>query len=116
MQSGGNGEFVFDGLSAGTLWNDTDKDGVFDANETPSGVRTVYLDANKNGKLDAGETSISSGDDGVYRFAGLAAGTYDVTRVFPSGYKIGISATTYLAVTVAAGQAMGGANIGSRQA
>ncbi|HEX8322760.1 MAG TPA: SdrD B-like domain-containing protein [Tepidisphaeraceae bacterium] len=71
---------------SGTLWNDTDKDGVFDANESPTGARTVYIDANTNGKLDNGEKQTTSNDLGQYTFTGLADGTYQVRRIFPSGF------------------------------
>ena len=100
----------------GSVFNDTDKDGVFDGNESNSGVRTVFVDTNGNKKLDAGEKSTQSNASGVYSFTGLSTGTYKVTRVFPSGYKLSNNSSGYLSISVAAGQTKTGVNLGSRTA
>ena len=100
----------------GTVFNDTDKDGVFDGNESNSGVRTVFIDTNGNKKLDSGEKSTQSNASGVYSFTGLNAGTYKITRVFPSGYKLSNNSNGYLSITVSAGQTTTGVNLGSKSA
>lgn len=46
---------------------------------------TVFLDSNRNGVLDTGELSSVTDNSGSYRFSDLAAGTYDVVEVLPSG-------------------------------
>ncbi|MGC4032032.1 MAG: SdrD B-like domain-containing protein [Tepidisphaeraceae bacterium] len=97
----------------GFVFNDTDKDGIFDDSESASGVRTVFIDANGNKKLDAGEKSVQSNSEGRYTFTGLTAGTYKVTRVFPSGYKLSNNNDGFVNVTVAAGQTKT-VNLGSR--
>lgn len=99
----------------GFVFNDTDKDGLFDNNESASGVRTVFIDTNGNKKLDAGEKSVQSNSEGRYTFTGLTAGTYKVTRVFPSGYKLSNNSDGFVNVTVAAGQTKT-VNLGSRTA
>jgi uncharacterized repeat protein (TIGR01451 family) len=58
---------------------------------------TIYLDLNNNGQLDAGEpTTLTRQDDpatttvdelGTYQFTQLAAGTYTVREVVPSGFQ-----------------------------
>ncbi|MGC4031380.1 MAG: SdrD B-like domain-containing protein [Tepidisphaeraceae bacterium] len=101
------------GTITGRLWDDTNGDGVWDTTETATGVRTVFIDTNRNGKLDSGEVSTTSDAAGNYTFAGLAAGTYYINRVFPSGYRMSNSTVGYLTVTVTAGQTTGDANIGT---
>ncbi|GIW75935.1 MAG: hypothetical protein KatS3mg104_0998 [Phycisphaerae bacterium] len=89
---------------SGFLWNDTDADGVVDSNESRTGRRTVFLDQNRNGKLDSGEKSTTSDSQGNYRFTGLSAGTYYVTRVFPSGYRLSNDPNGYRTVSIFSNQ------------
>ena len=100
----------------GLVFNDTDKDGVFDDNESSSGVRTVFIDTNGNKKLDDGEKSVQSNGEGRYTFSGLAAGTYRLTRVFPSGYKLSNNNDGFVTITVSSGQVKTGVNLGSKTA
>ena len=97
---------------SGKLWNDADGDGIFDAGESTSGVRTVYIDANGNGQLDAGEKQTQSNAGGEYSFSGLANGTYKVTRVFPAGYHLSNGPAGYIPVTIN-GANQTGINLGS---
>jgi hypothetical protein len=101
------------GSISGVLFNDTNANGVQDSGEGRTGSRTVYLDSNRNGRLDAGERSVVSNVQGVYEFSGLAAGTYYVTRVFPSGYRLSNNTEGYLTVTLAPGESRAEAHIGS---
>ncbi len=65
------------------IWRDWDGDGVQDAGEEGiSGVK-VYLDSNNSGVWETGEPYFTTGANGAYYFAGLAAGTYGV-RVDPA--------------------------------
>jgi hypothetical protein len=48
---------------------------------------TVYLDADGDGTLDAGERSSTTDANGYYALGGLAAGTYTVREVVPTGWK-----------------------------
>jgi len=98
---------------SGTLWNDSDADGVFDSNEGVTSSRTVFVDANKNAKLDAGERSTTSASSGKYTLANLSAGTHNVTRVFASGYRISNSPLSYIPITVTATQVVTSVNIGT---
>jgi hypothetical protein len=50
-----------------------------------SGV-SVYLDLNNDGTDDNGDPTVTTDSSGDYSFTGLAAGTYDVRQVVPSGY------------------------------
>ena len=67
------------------VWNDTDADGVQDAGESGlSGVTVkLYTGDSCSGSVVASTTTDSSGN---YTFTNLAAGTYSVEFVLPSGY------------------------------
>lgn len=72
---------------SGTLFNDLDNDGVKDANEPGIAGRTVYLDANNNGTYQStSEMAVTTDANGVYRFESLAAGSYNVRQIVPSGW------------------------------
>ncbi|GIW76671.1 MAG: hypothetical protein KatS3mg104_1734 [Phycisphaerae bacterium] len=101
------------GTISGYLWNDTDGDGVVDSNESRTGSRTVFIDANRNGKLDSGEKSTVSDSQGNYKFTGLSAGTYYVSRLYPSGYRMSNSSTGYVTVNLSAGENQTGVLLGT---
>jgi uncharacterized protein (DUF2141 family) len=71
---------------SGTVFNDTNADGVKESNETGLSGWTVYIDANKNGKLDPGELTTKTSSNGSFSFTGLSPGTYIVRVVVPTGY------------------------------
>jgi uncharacterized protein (DUF2141 family) len=85
---------------SGTLFADTDNDGVRDNGETVLDGYTVYLDTNNNGKFDAGERSTQTASDGTFAFKNLPAGTYKVRAVLPNLWVINSGNT----VTISAGQ------------
>ena len=60
--------------------------GVKDALETGIAGRTVYIDANNNSVLDGTEKKATTDSNGVYKISVLAAGTYKVREVRPSGW------------------------------
>ena len=96
---------------SGFCFNDTDKDGIYDANELKTGGKTVFLDTNNNGKLDAGEKSTVTNSAGAFSFTNLVAGTYRVRRVFPSGYTY---STAAIDLALASGQTVANLAIGSK--
>ena len=98
---------------SGTLWNDSNGNGVVDSGESPTGARQIFIDTNGNGKLDAGEITTTSHTNGNYSFANLPAGTYNITRVFPSGYHLSNSKTADITVTITAGQQLTNVNLGT---
>jgi hypothetical protein len=99
------------GSLAGFTFDDTNKNGAFDAGEKKTSGKTVFLDTNNNGKLDSGEKSIATDSGGNWSFSGLAAGLYHVRRVFPAGYGY---STTLIDINLADGQAVSGLLIGSK--
>jgi hypothetical protein len=78
------------GLIAGTVWNDANKNGLFDQTEPGANGWKVFIDQNRNGVLDQGEpTSLTADSDlnsdgliiptdetGIFFFDNLAPGNY----------------------------------------
>ncbi len=103
--SGGDGASI-----SGIVFNDNNKNGKLDSGESTASGRTVFLDLNGNNIHDVGERSTQSNASGLYQFSNLDEGTYFVRRNFPAGYTY---STNPLNITLADGQAVTGANIGS---
>ncbi len=93
----------------GTVFADSNGNGVADNGETGSPGWTVYVDLNANGQLDSGEPSTTTANDnpatagvneaGQYSLANVAAGSYTL-RVAPrSGYAL--TAPTVIQTSVA---------------
>jgi len=75
------------GHIVGTLWNDTNGDGIYEPKyEAATGRRTVFIDTNGNGILDKGETWTTSDLHGHYDFKTSIIGSVTICRVFPTGY------------------------------
>jgi hypothetical protein len=70
----------------GLVFEDHNGNGVRNSGEAGLAGVTVYLDQNRNGALDAGETFTTTGATGTYAFNNLAAGTYTVREVVPTGF------------------------------
>ncbi|MEA2710135.1 MAG: lysozyme [Phycisphaerales bacterium] len=68
------------GSISGSVFRDTNSNGLRDAGETGLSAWTVYLDANNNGILDTGETSAVTNAVGDWAFNNLKTGNY-VVRV-----------------------------------
>lgn len=77
------------GSLAGLTYNDTNNNGVHDANEPVIGGVVLTLTG-----VDARGESVTrttvSGLDGTYRFTDLPGGTYTITETQPDGYDDGI--------------------------
>ena len=105
---------------SGTTYNDVNGNGSYDAGDTALTGVTVYLDLNNNSAQDSGEPSTTSNaTTGAYSFTGLAAGTYHVIEVNPSGYtSTGDTQGTNddkIDVTLAAGASSTGNNFFDQQ-
>lgn len=100
----------------GTIFNDANANAARDTGEGILAGRTVWLDADNDKVLDATERKMTTDGNGNYAFTGLAAGTYRVRQVLPSGWrqsspKSGAS----LSVTLTAGQSATGKLLGATQ-
>lgn len=78
----------YSGVIAGTVWLDTDGDGVWGASEMAIFGLVLYLDANRNGQRDAGETRCETNAAGEYAFTGLPAGEYCVCAEVSATWEI----------------------------
>lgn len=74
------------GSISGTLYLDTNQNGIKDSGEAGIAGRTVYLDANNNAVRDAGEAQTTTNASGGYTFSNLLEGTYRVRQVVPATY------------------------------
>jgi hypothetical protein len=101
---------------SGLVFNDTNGNGGQDAPESGIAARTVFIDANNNSSFDAGEQSATTNASGNYTLGSLAAGTYTVRQVLPSGWTQTLPASNApYTVMLASGQAVSGRNFGARQ-
>jgi hypothetical protein len=74
-------------LIRGLIFTDNNRNGVFDKGDDLGAPTTVWADLNLNGQYDAlTEPTAAVGDDGVYRFTTLKAGTYQIRAETPSGW------------------------------
>lgn len=76
------------GTITGTIFNDTNGNGVQDATEIGLQGWGVYLDNNNNGIFDAGDVRALSDATGTYSFSNLAPGTYNLRQNVPAGYTL----------------------------
>lgn len=77
------------GSLSGLVYNDTNNNGVRDANEPVIGGVTVIL-TGTDARGEAVTRSVVTGPDGSYRFTDLPGGTYTVTETQPDGYDDGL--------------------------
>lgn len=77
------------GSLSGLVYNDTNNNGVRDANEPVIGGVTVVL-TGTDARGEAVTRTVVTGPDGSYRFTDLPGGTYTVTETQPDGYDDGL--------------------------
>ena len=65
---------VFPRDISGTVWNDLNDDGVFDAGESGKDGITLFLDSDHDGELDAGEYQVMTDQNGEYAFENVVPG------------------------------------------
>ena len=102
---------------SGTIFTDVNGNGVKDAGDTGIAGRTLYIDLNNNSKLDPGEQStLTTGTSGAYQFTNLAAGTYKVRQVLPTGWTQTTPSNGFgWSVTLIANQTATGKDFGAHQ-
>ena len=74
------------GSIVGTVYEDVNKNGVFDSTDKKLSGWKVFLDTNKNGVLDIGERNSTSDINGHYSFASTRPGGYRVVEIVKAGY------------------------------
>ena len=82
-------EQLKDSVIRGTVFADTDRNGVRGATERGLAADiTVYLDLNDNSRLDAGEPQTAPSPDLFFTPAVDEAGTYSFTHLAPGSYTV----------------------------
>ncbi|MFM8725894.1 MAG: SdrD B-like domain-containing protein, partial [Planctomycetaceae bacterium] len=74
------------GTISGTVWNDSNGDGVRSAGETPLAGRPVYIDLNRDGVQAATEPVRTTDASGAYTFTDIRTGTWRVSEVLAAGF------------------------------
>jgi hypothetical protein len=105
------------GSISGNLYNDVDGNMSRQSGEPNLSGREFYIDSNKNGKLDSGEPTAFTDSNGNFKFSNLAAGTYRIREMMPSGWRASVlpGAVWSKDITVAAGQNVTGVNFADTQ-
>jgi hypothetical protein len=104
------------GSISGNVFNDANGNLVKDSGEAGVSGRTIYLDTNLNSVKDGGEVSTTTDASGNYKFSNLAAGTYKIREILPSGW-VQTTPTSNFGnnATLTSGQNVSGKNFGTRQ-
>jgi GH25 family lysozyme M1 (1,4-beta-N-acetylmuramidase)/uncharacterized protein (DUF2141 family) len=102
------------GSISGSVFRDSNGNGVRDANESGLSGWTVFLDADNDGRLDAGEVSTSSNAAGDWSLANLKAGTYTVRVVAKKKFTTTTPAGGAFTHTLFSGTAITGDQFGER--
>ncbi|HEV3137357.1 MAG TPA: SdrD B-like domain-containing protein, partial [Pirellulales bacterium] len=98
------------GTISGTKYFDVTGNGMTSDDTPMAGVR-IYLDTNNDGIWESTEPSQITGANGTYAFTGLAAGTYTVREVNPTGYvRTGPALSDHYTINLAAGATSSGNN------
>ncbi|MGH7176108.1 MAG: FG-GAP-like repeat-containing protein [Tepidisphaeraceae bacterium] len=101
------------GSIKGTIFSDTNLDGVLTPGEPGLGGQTVFADVDEDGAYDPGERFTRTASDGTYALLDLPAGTFRVRAIVPA--NLVQHSPAYRAANVvklAAGQALTGRDIG----
>jgi uncharacterized protein (DUF2141 family) len=99
---------------AGNVFHDFDRDGFKDTGDTGLSGWTVYLDVDNDSILDSNEVRVLTDSSGNYKFSNLAAGTYKIRIVRPTGWVQTLPTLNYgNNATLTSGQAVTGKNFGA---
>jgi uncharacterized protein (DUF2141 family) len=105
------------GKIQGSVFHDFDRDGLRDIGDIGLAGWTVYLDKDNDGILDSNETRVLTDSSGNYSFNNLAAGSYKIRIVRPTGYvqttptnNFGNNATLATSSSVVTGKNFGADN------
>lgn len=87
----------------GTVFNDSNRDGVQQVTEFGVSNITIFLDKNGNGRYDKGEKRLKTDGVGSWSFNGLSPGKYKVRIVVPKGSAITAGQSSVQKITLTAG-------------
>ena len=102
-------------LISGEIFNDSNGDGKLDDGETGLSDWELYIDLNNTGSFVSGEATATTNSSGDFTFGDLAAGTYIIRVMRPSGWLQTSPANNYgQHITLAAGQTIAGVLFGEK--
>ncbi|MGH7176103.1 MAG: SdrD B-like domain-containing protein, partial [Tepidisphaeraceae bacterium] len=101
---------VAKGIIRGTVFVDSNHNGVKDGAEVGIAGLLVYIDYNKNGVRNSGEKYARTNSVGNYSLNPLPGGTYRVRETVPSGYTLSLPSSGYFEIKLSNGQIAGGRN------
>src|SRR5487761_1239359 len=78
----------------GTVFSDTNLNGVQDSGEPGVAGRTVFVDVSGTGQPTSSDPPTTTDANGNFSFSGVAPGTYTVDEVLPSGQTLTTGAQT----------------------
>jgi len=109
---GANFAFLNPGSVSGTVFGDTNGNGIQDAGEVGVAGKTVYADVNNDGVPDTGDLTALTDSSGNYTITGFNTGTFTIRLdVPPGGHQTAPSSGVYHDAIVA-GQTATGNNFG----
>ena len=79
--------YQYPGVVSGTIFADTNKNGVWNASETGKAGVQVWVDVNHSGTFDYGDLSAFTDSAGKYTIRDIDAGIYNLNVLPPFGYK-----------------------------
>lgn len=92
----------------GTVFEDTNRNGLRNSYDPLADGVKVYLDTNGNGKLDAGEPTAITDAAGAFTLGNLLPGHYSLRHAVPTGMQPIAPAGAVYAVDLAEGQSASG--------
>lgn len=103
------------GSISGAVWNDANKNGIWDTTEKALSGWTVFLDSSANNLVNFGKATAVTDANGKYTFSSLYPNTYNVAVVLPgTTWTLTKPSTGFdLAVPLTAGQNVTGVNLGA---
>jgi hypothetical protein len=101
---------VIAGAIDGTVFHDSNADGVQDSGELGLAGQTVYIDLNGSGAWQPGDPTALTDANGNYKLTVLSAGTYTVRQSLLGGELLSKPAGGSYQVTLAAGATVAGQN------
>ncbi len=104
------------GSIAGEVFDDANGDGKLDDGESGLSGWTVYIDLNNSGAFVSGDPETTTNSAGDFSFDDLAAGTYIVRVIRPSGWsQIYLTNNYGQHITIGTGQAVSGVMFGEEK-
>jgi hypothetical protein len=99
---------------SGTVFNDALGTGVFNSRDNVLTGVTVFIDPSGTGVYSSGDTQTTTDANGNYSFGSLAAGSYSVVEVAPTGFTVTTPVTDSNIVTLTTGKAATGVNFANQ--